>query len=73
MSNPQNITKTEGDKLRAEAHFEAGRRLWAEGRRGEAITEYNNAVALDPDSPAAVALKMANEIMDFYDKQRYNP
>lgn len=37
------------------------------------MTEYNTALSIDPDSPAAVALDMARNIMDFYDKQRYNP
>lgn len=60
-------------KIRAQHHFELGRRLWSEGRKGEAMTEYNKAVALDPDSPAATALEMANSIMDFFDPQQFNP
>lgn len=57
----------------AREHFEKGRKLWQDGKRGEAMTEYNIAISLDPDSPAATALEMANRIMDFYDKDRYNP
>lgn len=64
----------DGDsKAMAAAHYAEGRRLWAQGRHGEAITEYNRAVGLDPESPAAVALKMANEVMDFFDPSQLNP
>lgn len=73
MAKQQNNTVTEHAKKEAEAHYQAGRRLWAEGKRGAAITQYHHAVALDPDSPAAVALTMANSIMDFYDTQQFNP
>lgn len=83
MSEKQNITpngahlgleRTDADtRARAQEHFERGRMLWKQGNRGEAMTEYNTALSLDPDSPAAVALEMAQGIMDFYDKQRYNP
>lgn len=67
-SSPSANPKTE-----AKRHYELGRKLWAEGRRGEAMTEYNKAVALDPDSPAGTALEMANSIMDFFDPQQFNP
>lgn len=60
-------------KRRAQACFEEGKRLWAEGRHGEAMTQYNNALELDPESPARVALEMAGRIMDFRDKMRLNP
>lgn len=73
MTKQQNNPTTESDKKQAEVHFQAGRRLWAEGKHGDAITQYHHALALDPDSPAAVALKMANSIMDFYDTQQFNP
>ena len=37
-----------------------------------AINNYLEAVHLDPDSPAARALDIANEIMAFYNKDMYN-
>lgn len=64
---------TEKDRLEAQGHFEEGKRQWALGNRGAAISEYNHAVALDPGSAAATALKMATEIMDFFDPQQLNP
>lgn len=81
MENLQKKNATDGagggvsaqDRERARAHYEAGKRLWAEGRQGAAMTEYNRAVALDPDSPAATALEMADSVMDFFDRSRYNP
>lgn len=83
MSEKQNISENEvragagtpadDPRTRARQHFERGRELWKQGLRAEAMTEYNTALSIDPDSPAAVALDMARNIMDFYDKQRYNP
>ncbi|MGI5847131.1 MAG: tetratricopeptide repeat protein [Candidatus Cryptobacteroides sp.] len=37
-----------------------------------AMNNYLQAVKLNPDSPAANALEMANEILDFYNKDMYN-
>lgn len=50
-----------------------GKILWKLGRRTEAITAYNEALALNPDSSAAIALAQARQIMDFYNKDLYNP
>lgn len=61
------------DKLKARAHYEEGRRLWALGRHGEAMTEFNRAIALDPESPAKTAVEMSQTIMDFFDRQQFNP
>lgn len=74
VNKPKDTSAPTDDALaRAAEHYALGRKLWAEGRHGEAITQYNHAVALDPQSPAATALQMATGIMDFYDKSRYNP
>ena len=54
-------------------HYRRGRELWARGNRGQAMTEYAHAAELDPQSPAVTALKMANEIMDFFDPAQFNP
>ena len=67
-------TPTENEKkAQARVHYERGRRFWQQGERGKAISEYNAAVALDPESPAATALQMANDIMDFFDPNQLNP
>ena len=34
---------------------------------------YLEAVALDPDSPAAIAMEMLDDIQSFYHKDYYNP
>ena len=58
---------------RAMEHYERGRALWAEGRRGEAMTEYNESLARYPEGPARTALTIADDIMNFYNKDLYNP
>lgn len=57
----------------AENYFERGKLYWRLGKRAQAITDFNTAVSLDPNSPAAEYLKMANEILDFYNHDLYNP
>ena len=37
-----------------------------------AMNNYLEAVSLNPESPAASALDIANEILDFYNKDMYN-
>ncbi len=37
-----------------------------------AMNNYLEAVRINPDSPAAQALEIANEILDFYNKDMYN-
>ena len=37
-----------------------------------AMNNYLEAVRLNPESPAAQALEIANEILDFYNKDMYN-
>lgn len=50
-----------------------GRLQWKLGRKADAMSDYSAAVAIDPSSPAASALEMAREIMDFYNHDMYNP
>ncbi len=49
-----------------------GRIEWKKGNKTEAISFYEKAAA-DPESEAATALEQAREIMDFYNKDLYNP
>ncbi len=62
-----------GGKATAEDYYNRGRLYWKLGDKGRAISDYNSAVALDPDSPAAEALKLALSVMDFYHTDLYNP
>ena len=38
-----------------------------------AINNYHEAVRMNPASPAAGALEIANDILNFYNKDLYNP
>lgn len=61
------------DRAKSEALFLLGRVAWKRGDKAAAISRYNDAVALDADSEAAVALQQALDIMDFFNKDLYNP
>ncbi len=54
-------------------YYRRGRLYWRLGERSAAMTDFNEAVALDPASPARSFLLMANDIMDFYNTDLYNP
>lgn len=54
-------------------YYERGKLYWKAGMRAEAITDFNQAVSINADSPAADYLKMVNEILDFYNTDLYNP
>ena len=71
MDNLQNTTNT--DKDRARELYEAGADEWNRGNRGAAMSLYAKSAEADPDGPGAQALKMARDIMDFYDKNQFNP
>ena len=53
--------------------YRRGRLLWKLGRKTDAMSDYGRAVEIDPQSPAAAALDMAREVMNFYNKDMYNP
>lgn len=63
-SHPQNL---------AEIYFERGRLKWKLGDRAGATADYRHAIDLDASSPAAEALEMTRRIMDFYNRDLYNP
>lgn len=50
-----------------------GRVAWKQGRRSDAMGFYARSSTLDPSGPATVALDQARKIMDFYNKDMYNP
>lgn len=65
--------QAEGEKMDAQLHYLLGNAWRKKGNWQRAIQEYNEAVSLDPDSPAAEALILANDILAFYNKDLYNP
>lgn len=58
---------------RAWALYMKGRIAWKRGQKSRAMSFYAEAAGLDPDSEAATALEQARSIMDFYNKDLYNP
>ncbi len=50
-----------------------GKINWRLGNRGSAIGDYRKACAINPKSPAAVALEQADEIMSFFNPDIFNP
>lgn len=50
-----------------------GMRHWGRGDRASAINDYLAAIRINPDSRARLALKATNEILDYYNKDLYNP
>ena len=50
-----------------------GNRFRREGNWQEAINNYIAAIALDPDSPAVEAKRMLEDILNYYNKDMYNP
>ena len=72
MDNNQNIPP-ESDRQKAISLYRQGADAWQRGDRATAIRLYNESVALDPKGPGKTALEMTTDIMDFYDKQQFNP
>lgn len=62
-TNPQND----------EALTARGMQYWSMGDRASAINDYLAAIRLNPDSKAKMALKATNDILDYYNKDLYNP
>lgn len=56
-----------------EAYTMRGMKYWGMQKRSAAINDYLAAIRLNPDSRAVQALKAANEILDYYNKDLYNP
>lgn len=56
-----------------EAYLERGLLHWSCGHRANAINDYLAAIEINPESKARLALKTANEILDYYNKDLYNP
>ena len=48
-------------------------KYWSCGNRALAINDYLAAIKINPESKAVQALKATNEILDYYNKDLYNP
>lgn len=59
--------------MTADDYYRLGNRYRQEGNWQEAINSYIAAIELDPDSPAAEAKAMLDDILNFYNKDAYNP
>lgn len=64
------IAADSGDE---EALIERGRLHWALGMRSEAIGDYLAAQKINPSGKATQLLKATYEILDYYNKDLYNP
>lgn len=56
-----------------EAYTLRGMKYWGMQNRAAAINDYLKAININPESKAVQALKAANEILDYYNKDLYNP
>jgi predicted negative regulator of RcsB-dependent stress response len=56
-----------------EAYYLRGKLHWKLGNRSRAMSDYCKAVELNPESEARQALEMSTSIMNFYNKDIYNP
>lgn len=50
-----------------------GMKYWSLGQRANAINDYLAAIRINPESKAKMMLKASNEILDFYNKDLFNP
>lgn len=61
------------DSSNEEALIERGLLHWGCGDRAAAINDYLAAIAINPESKARQALQATNDILDYYNKDLYNP
>lgn len=64
---------TEEAKVAAETFYQRGNEYRRLGNWQEAINCYLEAIELDPDSPAVHAKQMLDDILNYYNKDLYNP
>ncbi|MGN0283056.1 MAG: tetratricopeptide repeat protein [Prevotella sp.] len=65
--------RSEERRIRSEELYRRGNEFRKQGNWQEAINCYIEAAELDPDSPAVEAKAMLDEILNFYNKDAYNP
>ncbi|MCM1006115.1 MAG: tetratricopeptide repeat protein [Prevotella sp.] len=56
-----------------EPYVERGLMYWKLGKRAEAINDYNEAIRLNPNSRAVQVKSATYDILDFYNKDLFNP
>ncbi|MBD5197083.1 MAG: hypothetical protein HDR94_03235 [Bacteroides sp.] len=56
-----------------EALTARGMKHWGAGKRSLAINDYLAAIAINPESTARHALRAASDILDYRNKDLYNP
>ncbi len=61
------------DGNNASFYIERGKLLWKLGRRGDAISDYRQAAALDPDGPGRLLAEHSDAIMEFFNPDLLNP
>lgn len=59
--------------LAEQLYLRRGRVYWRMNRRGPATTDYEHALALNPESKAAVLLDNARDVEDFFNPDLLNP
>lgn len=59
--------------MTAEEYFQLGNECRKKGDWQKALANYMEAIELDPESPAVVAKEMLESILNFYNKDAYNP
>lgn len=59
--------------MTADEYYRKGKEFQRAGNWQEAIHCYNEAIELNPDGPAVEAKRMAMDILNFYNKDMYNP
>lgn len=50
-----------------------GIKYWSLGRRADAINDYLAALEINPESKAKQAMQATYDILDYYNKDLYNP
>jgi len=59
--------------MTAEEFYKLGNEFRKKGDWQQALNNYMEAIALDPDSPAVEAKRMLDDILNYYCKDMYNP
>ena len=62
-----------GRDLLANAYYLRGNAYRQQGNVRMALNSYLESMELDPDGPAAEAYRHLQELLDFYNKDYYNP
>ena len=65
--------KTTGRETLAMAYYLRGNAYRQQGNVRMALNSYLESMELDPDGPAAEAYRHIQELLDYYNKDYYNP